>query len=97
MALLRWVLAVPVIVICIFLALANREDIQFTYSPIHDPIEIPLSFTVLSALALGFVFGTVISWLSMGHLRKERRKQKKAIKQLQKDLDAALHASSEAQ
>ena len=95
MAFVRWIFALPVIVACVFLALSNRNDITFTYSPLHEPAEIPLYFTILAALAVGFLFGAIVSWFSMGKVRSERRRQKKDIKRLQKELDAALEAANE--
>lgn len=87
MAFLRWIFTLPVIVICVFIALANRQAIDFTYSPLHDPIKLELYFVILCALAFGFLMGMILTWLSMGTLRKDRRTLKKEVKTLKKTLE----------
>lgn len=87
MVILRWILALPVIVICVFLAVSNRDDITIAYSPLHDPISLPLYFFALCILALGFLAGSLLTWLSTGNVRKERRRYKKELKLAQKELD----------
>ena len=90
MAVIRWIFALPIIVICVYMALSNRESIDFIYSPLNEPISIPLYYLLLLALAIGFVLGAILTWINGGKTRKERREQKKTIKSMQKELDS-LH------
>ena len=87
MAVLRWIITLPVIVICVVVALSNRQSVDFTYSPFHDAVAIDLYFLILCVLALGFFFGSILTWFSSGRVRKERRALKKEVKNLKKTLD----------
>lgn len=95
MAVLRWILTLPVIIICVVIALANRQEVEFTYSPFHDPVGLDLYFLLLCALAIGFFVGSILTWLSMGKLRSERRNLKKEVKNLKKTLDEQAQDSLE--
>lgn len=87
MAFLRWIITLPVIVICVIIALSNRQSVAFTYSPFHEPVELDLYFLILCVLAAGFLLGAIATWFSMGNLRKERRNLKKEVKTLKKTLE----------
>ena len=96
MVILRWLITIPIIVVCVFWAVSNRQDIEIIFSPLHDPVTMPVYFLILGALALGFFVGATSCWFSMSGLRKQKREQKKEIKQLKKDLDIALVAHKNA-
>lgn len=87
MALLRWIFSIPLIVVSVYLAISNKDNIAFTYSPIHEPIEFPLYFLILASIAVGFFFGSITTWLAGGKVRKEKRALKKSVKSLEKELD----------
>ena len=87
MAVLRWIITLPVIIICVVIALSNRQDVEFTYSPFHEPITLDLYFIILCGLAAGFFLGSVLTWFSSAPVRKDRRVLKKEVKTLQKTLD----------
>ena len=84
----RWIIIVPLIVCAVLFALAHRQTITFTYSPFAPPIDIPLYVLALGLFALGFVFGSITTWVAFGALRAEKRALKKSIKQMEKDLSA---------
>jgi uncharacterized integral membrane protein len=69
-------------------AVYNRTPVTLTYSPIHDPITLPLYLISLGLMAIGFILGGAFVWFTMGTLRKTKREQKKLIKSLEKDLKA---------
>ena len=89
MAFLRWIIALPIIVGAVLFALAHGEVVTVTWNPFEAPIELPLYFVALVFLGMGFILGAFTAWMSMGKVRKERRQQKKKIKQLEKDINAA--------
>lgn len=69
-------------------AIFNRQTTEFSYSPLHDPVQIPLYLICLSFLATGFICGGFIVWINAGKLRKTKRQQRKTIKSLEKELGA---------
>lgn len=89
MAFIRWIIALPIIVGAVLFALANPVVVSVTWSPFHSPINLPLYFIALAFLGGGFLLGAFVAWISMGKVRRERRQQKKTIKQLEKDINAA--------
>lgn len=87
MAIIRWFFGFCITVAVAAVAVMNVETAPFTYSPIHDTITLPLYVIALVPMALGFIFGGVVVWLNMGELRRDRRKQKREIKILEKEVD----------
>jgi uncharacterized integral membrane protein len=69
---------VPVAVILIALAVANRELAIFTFDPFNPgnpalSIEVPLFALLLAALALGLIAGSTITWFKQRKYRKLAR------------------------
>lgn len=89
MTLLKWIITVPIAIAAVLFALANPALIEFTWSPFHDPKNLPLYFICLSFLGVGFLIGTFVAWIGMGKTRAERRLYKKENKQLEKDINTA--------
>ncbi|MGH1397987.1 MAG: lipopolysaccharide assembly protein LapA domain-containing protein [Alphaproteobacteria bacterium] len=67
-------------------AVQNRAPINIQFSPLHDPFPLPLYAIALGGLLLGFILGGTLVWLNDGKIRHEKRRQKKQIKTLEKDL-----------
>lgn len=88
MTLLRSLIGFVIALAAAAFAIANRQSVDVVYSPIHDPITLPLYLIVLGLTALGFILGGIFVWISMGTLRKTKRQQKKLIKTLEKELKA---------
>jgi hypothetical protein len=89
MKILKWLAALPIIVAAVLFALAHAQPVEFYWSPVNDPLILPLYALALGLCAIGFILGALATWLGMGHLRHDRRVQKKTIKQLEKELAAA--------
>jgi len=85
-AVLRSVLSIIVAAAAVLFALANRESVGIVWSPVHDPVNIPVFFPALLALMAGFVIGAALVWLNGSVIRKERRAQRKVIKNLEEKL-----------
>lgn len=89
MTFLKWIIGVPLVVAAIAFAVANGETVSFTYSPINEPLNWPLYALVLSALMIGFVIGTLMTWAAGHTARAERRALARQNKELQAELDKA--------
>ena len=89
MSILRWIIALPIIVGAVFFALTNPNVVSITWSPIHEPAELPLYFIAMAFLGAGFLLGAFMAWVGMGKTRAERRQLKHENKQLEKDINTA--------
>ena len=69
-------------------AVSNRQSAPLIYSPIHEPLDVPLYLIALLFMAGGFVLGAVAAWMNGGKTRKIKRQQRKTIKALEKELGA---------
>jgi uncharacterized integral membrane protein len=96
MNILRWIIALPIVVGAVFFALTNPEHVLITWSPVHEPAELPLYFIALTFLGAGFLLGAFMAWIGMGKTRSARRQLKRENKQLEKDINEANEKLTEA-
>jgi uncharacterized integral membrane protein len=87
--LFAWLLTLPCLVGAIVFAVNNPEPIEVVFNPFKDALLIPVYVPVLTAIAFGFLFGSLMTWAAMGRLRAEKKEQAKRIKTLEKELQAA--------
>ncbi len=95
MGLIRWILGFLIALVLAGFAVANRTPVLLVWSPIHPPLELPLYVIALALMAAGFLLGSLITWLNMGSVRREKRRQKRQIKILEKQLGAVNENTSE--
>ena len=72
------VLFVPLAVVLIALAVANRAPVAFTLDPFNPgnpglTMQAPLFVLLFAALALGMVVGAIVTWFKQGRYRKLAR------------------------
>ncbi|MEZ5919351.1 MAG: LapA family protein [Alphaproteobacteria bacterium] len=94
MALLRWIAGFLLILCAGTFAVFNRTRVDVIWNPVEEPFSLPLYAVGLGALALGFLAGGVCVWVNMGSLRREKRRQKKDIKRLEKALAESADCES---
>ena len=85
-ALIRWILGFAITLIFVFFAAFNRQETELYFSPIHDPITLPLYAVTLGFAGLAFLLGGLTVWLSDGKIRKDRRSLRKTVKSLEREL-----------
>jgi hypothetical protein len=74
------VIFVPLAIVLIALAVANRSPALFTLDPFNPgnpalTIQMPLFFLLFAALGLGLIVGSAATWLKQGHYRKLARQR----------------------
>ena len=74
---------IPLAIVLIALAVANRAPVAFTIDPFNPgnpglTITLPLFVFLFAALALGLVLGSLATWLRQGRYRKAARKRETA-------------------
>ncbi len=91
--LIRWIAGLIMTAAVVLFALGNREPVMLGWSPLAEPAQMPLFLPVLIALAAGFLAGGFSVWLNGAHARAEQRRQRKLIRELEKQVeDAAAKA-----
>lgn len=86
MSLIANILSFTLTILIALFCILNIKSVDIIFSPLHDPISLPLYAVVLSSLALGFIIGACTLWVNSGTLRKARKQQRKQIKVLEKEL-----------
>jgi uncharacterized integral membrane protein len=100
---LWWLVAVPVGIAAVALAVANRRPVALALDPFAtDPfapgaalpaIHLPFYLLIFGVLVVGVLVGGVAAWMSEGRNRRELRRWRAEARRLEVDLaarDAAL-------
>ncbi len=97
MLFIRGLLGFALAIVLTVFAVFNRHDVLFSFGPFASSFELPFYVVGLGFMGAGFVFGGLFVWLGAAPLRRTRRKQRKVIKALEKDLEklsgAAVNAN----
>jgi hypothetical protein len=98
---LRFVVAVPVVVVLAALGVANIHDVRLALDPFRpdDPalsIVLPFYVWLLAALIVGVVTGGLATWLTQAHWRRIARRQDEEARRWRAEADR-LHREREQQ
>ena len=86
---------VPLAIILVALAVANRELVAFTLDPFNPgnpalTLKLPLFVFLFLALVVGLVVGSAATWLKQGRYRRLARQREQEVRSLR---DAAIRAT----
>ncbi|PHP68717.1 DUF1049 domain-containing protein [Zhengella mangrovi] len=92
---------VPVAVVLIALAVANRGAVPFTLDPFNPgnpvlTVQWPLFAYLFLALVLGMVIGSFATWWTQGRYRKQARQRGREVKELRAAETAKVTGTSTA-
>lgn len=87
MRILAWLLALPVALLVIVFAVANRHDLRLELWPLPWSMDLPVYLAVLGALLKGIVIGLVIAWFAGHTARRRAREQKRRADGLERQLE----------
>lgn len=81
------VVLVPLAIILVALAVANRETVSFTMDPFNPgnpalTLQAPLFVLLFLALAIGMIVGSVATWFRQGRYRKLARQRSQEAEML---------------
>jgi uncharacterized integral membrane protein len=88
-----WLVLVPLSVLLIVFALANRQAIVVNFNPLVAPdltapgVGVPLFLVVFACLLVGVVLGGAATWLGQGRVRRDRRRWQREAERLARDLN----------
>ncbi len=88
------VILVPLAVVLIALAVANRGAQPFTIDPFNPgnpvlTVSWPLFVYLFLAFALGLLVGSAVTWLRQGRYRKQARRHAEEARSLREDIARA--------
>ena len=100
--LLLIVIIVPLAVILIAFAVANRGSVAFTLDPFNPgnpalTLQAPLFVMLFAALGIGLVLGGMATWLKQGYYRRQARENRKEADQLRQTVVRAPAAQPASQ
>lgn len=92
MRVLKWLLLVPLVLVALLFALANRELVTVSFDPFATDmaafaITAPLFIVLLLAVMLGVVLGGGVTWVSQGRYRKAARQERAQAARMREESD----------
>ena len=96
---IKLIILVPVIVLAVLLAVANRGDITLMLDPLQREggpvLQVPVYLLVFVAIMLGVIMGGIGTWLAQGRHRKAARAAQREAASLRAEADRMrlAHAS----
>ncbi len=80
---LRILLAAPLLLILVLFALSNPAPAEFRLWPTDFAVALPLSLAVLGAMAVAFLAGALVLWLSVLAARRRARRAERSVQLLE--------------
>ena len=90
---MRLLIAVPFLLLLVLFALSNPQPVQLGLWPTDYAVQVPLSLTILGAMAVAFLAGGIVVWLSELAQRQRTKRAERAVQLLEaqvQDLKARL-------
>lgn len=88
---LRWLIGIPVVVIVVAFAVANRRWETLSFDPFSTDapfaaIDLPLWLLFFVGIFVGILVGWISSWLAQGKWRKAARESRSEVSRLNREL-----------
>ncbi|GEP05540.1 lipopolysaccharide assembly protein LapA domain-containing protein [Methylobacterium oxalidis] len=84
---LKGLVLLPVAILVILLAVANREAVRLSLDPFSETpvfsLNVPLYAILFVAVAVGIVVGGIGAWLGQGETRRTARERRREIRRLE--------------
>jgi len=82
---LIWLVAIPVALVVIAFAVANRDLAMVSFSPLPFVLDIPLWAVVVGAVLFGIIVGGTIRWLMDHRWRRLARVRGRRLRAVEKE------------
>jgi uncharacterized integral membrane protein len=96
-----WVVLVPLCLVLIVFALANRQLVVVNFNPLAPSgalstpgIGVPLFLVIFTVLLFGVVLGGVATWFAQGQHRRDERALRRETERLSREVDAMRRSPS---
>lgn len=88
---LKALILVPLAIVIVMLAVANREYVTLSLDPISpEPVfslSVPLYALIFAAVAIGIVVGGIGAWLGQGKIRRRARSDRREADRWAREAD----------
>ena len=84
-----WLLLLPLIVLSVAFAIANRHIVTLSLDPTPISIQAPLYSFILAGIFVGLLAGGLIAWLRAGYWRSQLRDEQRSVHRLENELRQA--------
>src|SRR3954447_21469138 len=84
---MRLLIALPFLLLLVLFALSNRAPARFGLWPTDYSLEVPLSLAVIGAMAVAFLAGGLVVWVSALAQRRRARRAEEAVRLLEAQLN----------
>ncbi len=92
-----WVVTIPLAVIVVVFAVANREPVVVDIWPLPPVTGLPLFLFILGSFFIGFLVGAAVMWVSAGRYRQRARAARNRVAQLEHDVRLLQHEKARAE
>jgi lipopolysaccharide assembly protein A len=80
---MRLLIALPLLLLMVLFALSNREPVPLTLWPADYTLVLPLSLAVIGGMAVAFLAGGLLVWMSALAQRRRARKAEQTVRLLE--------------
>jgi len=80
---MRLVIGLPLLLLLVLFALSNREPVRLGIWPTDYALQVPVSLAVLVGMAIAFLLGGLLVWLSALTQRRRARQAEHAVRLLE--------------
>lgn len=80
---MRLLITLPLLLILVLFALSNRAPVRLAFWPTDYALELPLSMAVLGGMAVAFLAGGFLVWLSALAQRRRARHAEQTVRLLE--------------
>lgn len=80
---MRLLIALPLLLLLVLFALSNRQPVRLGLWPTDYALELPLSLAVIGGMAVAFLAGGLLVWLSALAQRRRARQAEQTVRLLE--------------
>ncbi len=84
---MRLLIAVPLLILLVLFVLSNREPVRLGMWPSDYALQLPLSLTIIGAMAVAFLAGGLLVWLTEVPRRRRTRRAEEHVRLLEAQVE----------
>jgi uncharacterized integral membrane protein len=92
-----WILTAPIVVIVVLFAVSNLDSVTLHLFPLPYDLTVRLYLLTLITLFMGFVLGSIVTWVADRKRRRETRLQARRLQELEHELTLTKLRAAEAE